>query len=288
MMKKSLSGFIAFVLVSVAPVSVFAQLEDNLEVGISDPLTEEDIGEIQPAREDALQSVMRITGQVQGEYTSNAKLQGDHGNSDVLWLPTVEVGYNVPLTRQFSLDVMAKAETVLYSDNFGLSFYGVTAAATLEYRHKVEYPRIYVGAEPYWYQGIESGDKLASAVNFVIGSDQGVPFNRGRSMIFWGYRFGASVSDPNDDARYAHRGIVGFTHQFRPLLYGQVYYSCQYSDYYNASRQDIRHVLGATLSYQWTDGMFTSLSAGFADNESDQDMASYQSATVGFAVTWQF
>lgn len=250
--------------------------------------TQEDIGDIKPAPEDSELPRFRATGQMISEFTSNAKLSGNHTSGDVFWLPSVEVGYNVPLDKHFSLDALLKTDTVLYSGYFDRSFYGFTGMTTLDYRWSQTSPRIYADIEPYWYQNYDSGDTLSSAIGFAGGIDHGIAINRGFSLLFWGYKFTDYEASPSADSRYQNRILLGITHQLRPGLYGQIYYSWQYSDYFNESRHDSRHVVGASLSYQVTKSLFGSFTTSLVDNDSNHRVASYQALTVALAATWQF
>lgn len=283
-----------FLLVAiVAATTVSGNAGDRIQPsgspgGLSSVEVEEDIGEIRPAPEDGEFPRFRAAAQGEAEYTTNAKLQGDHSSSDVLWLPTLELGYNIPLGKQFSLDIMGKAESVVYSEYFDRSFYGFNGAVTFDYRHKVGWPRLSIGTEPYWYQTIEGGDQLAAAVGFLAGVDQGIPVNNGMTLLFWNARFGVYEAWPSEDSRYQYRAMAGVTHQIRPSLYGQIYYAIQFSDYHNTGRGDTRHVLGGALSYQLTANWFVNVTAGFVDNSSDEDRAEYQSFNFGIGALWQF
>src|SRR5260221_13687625 len=98
-----------------------------------------------------LKGKFRFTVAARGEYTSNAKLSGNHSSGDFIGLPTIEGGYNVALGKYFTFDISTKVESGIYADNQDRGFLGYSANATLDYRPKVGLPRIYVTAEPYRY-----------------------------------------------------------------------------------------------------------------------------------------
>ena len=57
-------------------------------------------------------------------------------------------------------------------------------------------------------------------------------------------------------------------------------------DIWDAERYE--HLLGATLNYQFTQKIFGTASSTFADNDSTQDLASFQSFSLSLGVTVQF
>ena len=64
--------------------------------------------------------------------------------------------------------------------------------------------------------------------------------------------------------------------------------SLENSRYFHTDREDIRHALGLSLTYQITNHVFSTLSANWVDNNSSDDRASYQStgALLGFNVQY--
>src|SRR4051794_24901148 len=81
----------------------------------------EDIGEIAEASSDGKAQVkevapvepvkhFRFNIGTRAQYTSNAKMTGDHDSSDVIFLPTIEGGYNTKLGQFFSFDSALRVE----------------------------------------------------------------------------------------------------------------------------------------------------------------------------------
>ncbi len=250
----------------------------------------EDIGAIEAAEGEGTASRLKFRASVatRADYTSNAKLSGNHGSGDVLFLPTVELGLNAPLGHGFSFDVAVKLEAAAYSRFDERGFIGYSAVTTLDWRPKPNLPRIYIGAEPYRYDSFDTGDLLTQALGLTAGTDWGFAFNGGNSLAFIGYSFTDYLADPNIDDRFSHRGTVGLVHQFKPQLYGQAYYQYQYTDFQEVDRRDSRHIFGVSLTYQINRRLFTSLTGSFVDNDSTQNLASYQSAGASLGLTWQF
>ena len=224
-----------------------------------------------------------VTGR--GEYTSNAKLSGDNSSSDFIFLPTIEGGYNTPFAKYFTFDIAAKVESALYIDNNDRGFVGYSVPITLDFRPRPKLPRIYVSAEPYRYDGFDTGDLISEAIGLTAGTDWGFSFNNGRSLFYIGGSYGHYFADPSIDDRNTYRAIVGVAHQLRENLIGQVYYSWQYNDFNTISRRDSRNFVGANLVYQFSKRVFGSLSSTFVDNDSSVDSASYQSITAALGLT---
>lgn len=258
----------------------------------------EDIGEIREVGEGdpkgapeplpELPKKFRFSLSTRAQYTSNAQLSGNHSSSDFLFFPTLEAGYHTELKHGFSFDIAARLESGLYAKYDERAFIGYSATTTLDWRPKPNAPRIFIGAEPYRYDSFDSGDLLTQAVGLSIGTDHGIAFNGGNSMAFVGYNFTHYLSDPSKDERGAHRAIVGVTHTIRPQLYGQVFYAFQHDDYTDFDRDDNRHVVGVSFTYQVNRNLFTTLSGSFIDNDSSQDRASYQSAGAALQFTFQY
>jgi hypothetical protein len=230
----------------------------------------------------------RFNVTARGEYTSNAKLSGNHTSSDFIGLPTVEGGYNVALGKYFTFDLATKVESGIYSDNGDRGFVGYSANATLDYRPKVGLPRVYVTAEPYRYDGFDTGDRITQAVGLAAGTDWGISFNAGRSVVFTGYNYGHYFADPTIDNRNSHRVVVGLAHQLRQNLTGQLFYAWQYNDYTDIERHDSRNMVGVNFVCSFTKNLFGSFTTSFVDNDSNFDHASYQSVTASLGLTLQF
>lgn len=230
----------------------------------------------------------RFNVTTRAEYTSNAKLSGDHSSGDFIGLPTVEGGYNVALGKSFTFDLAAKVESGIYADNSDRGFLGYSANATLDYRPKAGLPRVYVTAEPYRYDGFDTGDRITQAIGLAAGTDWGKSFNAGRSVAFVGYNFGHYFADPTIDNRDSHRVVVGVAHQLRQNLTGQLFYAWQFNDYTDLDRHDSRNMVGVNFVCAFTKSLFGSFTTSFVDNDSNFDQASYQSITASLGLTLQF
>jgi hypothetical protein len=249
---------------------------------------EEDIGDMsKEAGDGAVTSRFRFNVQTRAEYVTNARLQGDHDDSDFLLLPKIEAGYNLPLGKGLSLDFLGRLEAIGYLSDEDRSIYGASGAVTLGYQPKVNWPRFYGAVEPYHYDSA-SGDTDAEAVAFVGGVEQEHVLNAGRTLLWGGYQFSNFQADPGLDNRNSHRGIIGVTHQLRPNMFGQLYYSYQFTTFRQYDRDDYRHLAGATFLYQFTDRCFGSVSATFIDNDSEFSTANYQNFALGAGLSYQF
>ena len=249
----------------------------------------EDIGEIDADQGAAgfTRSKFRVGVTAREQFTTNAKLTGNHSSHDFVFLPTIDVGYSTELGEHFRFDISGKLETALYSRNDERSFYGYSAMATLDYRPAAHLPRIYVGAEPYRYVSYDTGDRITLALGLNVGTDWGKAFNSGRSLFFVGYTFTAFFADPSIDDRTQHSIVLGLAHAFNAQLTGQIYYSWQYSDF-DIDRTDSRHIVGGSLIYQFAEGWFGSATTSLVDTDSTVDRASYQSFGASLGVTKQF
>ena len=250
----------------------------------------EDIGVIEEADPESLggKPAFRSSVQIRSEFSTNAKLTGNHNSGDLIFFPQVEVGFNTPLRHNFSFDIAAKVESGIYTQNDERGFIGYSIISTLDWRPKINWPRIYVGAEPYRYDSFDTGERIAQAVGLTAGTDWGYAFNKGYSLAFVGYSFTNYYSDPTVDNRTQNRAIVGVTHQFNNRMVGTLFYQFTYSDFQNVDRSDYRHLLGANLTYQFTQKLFGNLSTTFADNDSSADFASFQAFSLSLGVTVQF
>ena len=250
----------------------------------------EDLGVIEAADANAEpgKPAFRSSVQFRTEFNTNARLSGNHSSGDLIFFPQIEVGFNTPLPHHFSFDIAAKVESGIYTQNQESGFIGYSIISTLDWRPKLNWPRIYVGAEPYRYDSFDTGDKITQALGVTAGTDWGYAFNKGYSMAFVGYSATNYFADPSLDNRSQHRAIVGVTHQFNERLIGTLFYQFSYADFQNVDRRDYRHLLGANLNYQFTRSIFGSLTSSFADQDSSQDFASFQAFTLSLGVTVQF
>lgn len=253
----------------------------------------EDIGEISESTDGKdtpppEQSKFRANVSTRAQYTSNAKLSGNHGSSDVIFFPTVEVGYNTPLGRGFTLDLMGRVDSGLYVEENDRSFIGYSVQGTLDWRPRSTAPRLFVSVEPYRYDSFDEGGLITQAIGTSVGTDWGYAFNNGNSLAFVGYNYTYYFSDPTIDNRGTHRALAGLSHMFRPQLMGQLLYQFQYSDYDDVDREDFRHIVALNLTYQFNRNWFATLSGNFVDSDSTQNRASYQSAGGSLGLTWQF
>ncbi len=249
----------------------------------------EDIGEIDADQGSAgfTRSKFRVGVTAREQFTTNAKLTGNHDSHDFVFLPTIDVGYSTELGEHFRFDISGKLETALYARNDERSFYGYSAMATLDYRPAAHLPRIYVGAEPYRYVSYDTGDRITQALGLNVGTDWGAAFNSGRSLFFLGYTFTAFFADPSIDDRTQHSVVLGLAHAFNAQLTGQIYYSWQYSEF-DIDRTDSRHIVGGSLIYQFAEGWFGSATTSLVDTDSTADRSSYQSFGASLGVTKQF
>ena len=245
----------------------------------------EDIGEINESKAD---SKWRMNLSTRAQYTSNAKLTGNHGSDDFLFLPTFEVGYHTPLGKHFSFDLATKIESAIFGDHSDRSFVGYSALATLDYTYKPGLPRAYVTVEPYRYDAFDSGKLATEAVGFTGGVDWGRGFNAGRSVVFAGSSYSYYLADPSVDSRTSLRAVVGLAHQIRSNLTGQAYYAYQYNDYTDFGRYDNRNVIAGNLIYQFSDHFFGTMSTTWVNNASSQEHGSYQSFGAGLGLTLQY
>jgi len=249
----------------------------------------EDIGEIVEKQGfNTFRDKLRFNVTARGAYTTNAKLDGSHGSSDFLFLPTLEAGFHTPLDEHFSFDLSTKIESATYAKYDERGFAGYSAIATLDYRFKKGLPRIYASVEPYRYDSYDTGDLITQAIGFTGGADWGFAFNAGRTLGFVGYSFTDYVSDPSIDSRLVHRGVVGLAHQIRSNITGQFYYIYQYSDFTDFDREDSKHTVAGNLVYQFNEHWFGSLTAAFVTNDADQNHASYESFSTSLGFTLQF
>ncbi len=264
------------------------EMEDIGEIAESGGAGTEADGKSMPPPPEAMKGKFRFNVTARGEFTTNAKLSGDHSSGDFIGLPTVEGGYNVALGKYFTFDLATKVESGLYAENGDRGFAGYSANATLDYRPRAGLPRVYVTAEPYRYDSFDTGNRITQAVGLSTGTDWGVSFNAGRSVAFVGYNYGHYFADPSIDNRNSHRVVVGLAHQLRQNLTGLLFYAWQYNDYTDIERHDSRNMVGLNFVCSFTKNLFGSFTTSFIDNESNFDRASYQSVTASVGLTLQF
>lgn len=272
-------------LIILAPMG-FLRAGQQLESGLAD--IEKDIGTIgtQPAAEE--KSRLRVVGSAGGSYTSNADNLGSHNDSDFLWLPAVEIGYNLPLGSGFNLDAFVRMDSVIYSGDFKRSFWAATGAVYVDHRFRKDLPRFYVGGESYYYQRFDSADFLTEAVGIRMGFDHGIAFNGDRTLFFFGYDYGQYWTRPSNDDRDTHRFTGGFMHQFTDKLFAQLFYTFQYSEFFRPSGDERRHVIGLNFLYQIDDHWSASLNTSYVTNGSSRPLFNYDAVNAGAQMTFSF
>lgn len=249
----------------------------------------EDIGVIdEQGGSTTLREKLRFNVDMRTAYTTNALLQGNHGSGDVLFLPTLDVGYHTALNQHFNFDLDTKVESAIYSRFQDHGFVGYSAQATLDYHIKPGLPRFYTTIEPYRYESFDTGQLQTEAIGFTGGTDWGIAFNGGRTLGFVGYSFSDYLSDPNIDTRLVHRAVAGFAHQVRSNLTAQLYYVYQYSNFTSFDRSDSKHTVSGNLIYQFNEHWYGTLSTSFINNGSTQDHASYQSFSTSLGLSLHF
>lgn len=252
-----------------------------------DQSAREDLGNIREVNKEAFKPKFRARVTANGSYTTNSRLQGSHSSSDFLFQPTIEGGVNIPLGHGFDLDLVARIESVTYASRSAKNFFGASGAATLSYKYRNNVPRIYIGAEPYWY-GQMDADRIASAIAVTAGTDHAIVFNRGHTVAFGGYQFYRYFAAPGLDNRDANQILVGLTHELKRNLFGQAFYSIRYENFRSRNHSDVRNVGGISLLYQVSENVFGTLTGTYIHNNSSDDIYSYSSAGLTLGVTWQF
>ncbi len=248
----------------------------------------EDIGELVGDKGAGYaRSKFRASVSAREQYTTNARLSGNHSSGDYVFLPTIDVGYSTDLGEHFRFDISGKLESAIYGRYDDRSFYGYSALATLDFQATKNSPRLYIAAEPYRYVSYDTGDRITQAIGFGVGLDWGKSFNEGRSLFYAGYSFMTFLADPGIDDRTQHSFVLGLAHAFTARLTGQIYYSWQYSNF-DIDRTDSRHIIGGNLIYQFADRWFGNATTSFVDTDSTQDRSSYQSFGASLGVTKQF
>ena len=248
----------------------------------------EDLGDLRPLADKPFLQRMRFTASLRAEFVSNALSVGNHGSGDFLLLPSIHAAFEEPLAHGFSLSLNARTESFIYAKFDESSFWGFSGSVLLSYQPTRDSVRIYAGIEPSWYASIRSGDQLSEALGISGGVQKEWAVNRDQTVFFLGYHFSNYVSFPAVDNRNAHRITAGVTHQLRPSLYGQLYYSYQYSDYTNAARHDSRNLVGLNLVHRINNHWSANATAYFVDNDSTASRATYQTIGTGLGLSCQF
>jgi hypothetical protein len=245
-------------------------------------------GKSAPPPQEESRTKYRANVSARADFTTNAKLSGDHSSGDLLFFPGLELGLNRDLGRGFAFDIAGKVESALYTKFDERAFIGYSVPATLEWRPRPNLPRSYVGTEAYRFDSFDTGDLVTQALGVSVGTDYGISFNGGSSLAFIGYNFTHYFSDPSADNRGVHRAVIGVAHQFKPQLTGQMFYAYEFGDFEDVDRHDSRHVVAASLIYQFNRHLFGNVAGTFIDNDSTQNRASYQAAVASLGLTWQF
>lgn len=248
----------------------------------------EDLGDIRPLADKSLLEKLRPTASLSAEFVSNALSVGNHGSGDFLLHPSLGAAFEQPMENGFSLSFNARSESFIYSKFDESSFWGFSGSVFLNYQPTKDSVRFYAGIEPYWYASVRSGAQLSEALPISAGIQKEWTFNRDRTVFFIGYNFSNYFSFPAADDRNAHRVTAGLTHQIRQSLYGQLYYSWQYSDYTSVARRDSRNLIGVNFVYRISNRWSGNVTTYFADNDSTAARASYQTVGIGLGVSRQF
>jgi hypothetical protein len=222
-------------------------------------------------------------------FTTNARLSGNHASNDFIFFPNLGAEYKTPLGHGFAFDSLTRIESGIYADHTERAFVGYSQTDTIEYRLKPNLPRIFIGVEPYRYDGFDGQGRITEAIGTSVGTDYGYGFNNGNSLLFVGYSYTDYFSDPEMDNRLTHTATVGFSQVIRPKLIMQAYYQYVHDLYPDTGRrQDSRNELGINFTYQQTKNLFWTLSGTFVDNDSNQLRASYQSAGLSLGLNYQY
>jgi hypothetical protein len=252
------------------------------------PAVVEDLGDIRPLSSKGLLRRMRYAAGLRGEFVSNADSVGNHGNGDFLLLPSVGAAFEQPLGHGLSLEFNGRTEAFIYAKADQFSFWGFSGTVFATYQPDAAWPKLYAGIEPYWYSSTRTGDQLAKAMGISTGIMKEWSLNRDQTVAFAGYHFSSFASSPAIDDRNTHRGTVGVTHQITPSLYGQLYYSYQFSDYTTFARRDNRHLAGLNFTWQLTEHWSANAATYFVDNDSNVPFGSYQTFGIGLGAVFTF
>jgi hypothetical protein len=233
-------------------------------------------------------SHFRLNVGLNPRFTSNAQLSGNHKSDDFLFLPSIEAGYKLPMDHGFEFDTVGHIDSGIYGRYTDRTFIGYSLENTFSWRPTPKAPRVFLGVEPYRLDRFDGQGRITEAFALSAGSDWGYAFNNGNSLLFIGYALTDNFSDPKIDSRVSNSVIVGYSQLLAPKLIGQVFYQYVHDNYQSFNRDDDRHTVGLSLTYQIDRHFFTTLAASFADNDSTQNHASYQSAGVGISLNYQY
>ena len=143
----------------------------------------------------------------------------------LIFFPSIQAGYTTDLGRGFDFDLAATVGTgLLRVDHSDRSFASYSTQATVDWRYKPNWPRLYIAAEPYRFDDYESASLITEAIGTLAGTDWGCSFNSGNGLFFLGYTFENDFSNPTSDNRSSNRAVVGVTQRLCPQLYGQATY----------------------------------------------------------------
>jgi len=249
---------------------------------------QEDIGDIRPAENAPFSSYFHGQATVNTEYTSNAPLYHGRDEADFLIAPAFQASFSAPLDKHFRIDLAARLEDFTYASHQDLGFWGFSGNADIEYRYKPSWPRIYAGAEPYYYLTYATGNRLTTAIGPVAGVDQTLSINRGKTLLLMGYHFGDYFSSPGIDTRQSHTVTAALTQQLQRDLYAQLYWQLQYSRFTTYGRDELRDIVGVSLIHQFTPQTFISLFLNYVDNASNNSLAKYETVNAGVSLVWQY
>lgn len=233
-------------------------------------------------------SHFRLNVGMNPRFTTNAMLSESHSSADFIFLPSIEAGYKLPMDHGFALDTVARLDSGIYGRYTERTFIGYSLQSTFEWRPSPKAPRVFIGVEPYRLDRFDGQGRITEAFALSAGSDYGYAFNNGNSLLFVGYALTDHFSDPKIDSRVNHSVLVGYSQLIAPKLIGQAFYQYQHDNYQSFDRDDDRHTLGLSLTYQIDRHFFTTLSASWATNDSTQRHASYESAGVGVSLNYQY
>ena len=248
----------------------------------------EDLGDVRPD-DNSFLSHFHPGVDLRGDYTTNALLHGNHGSADFLFLPTVSLAIDAPITKSLGFNLIARSGEAIYSDHGDRSFWGFSGLATFDYRPiQNGGPHLFAGVEPYWNTRFDGGGFIDAAYGLTTGIDQGFVFGHGKNLLTAGYSFTSYFSDPSQDNRDTHRVLVALTHEFKRDLFGQLFYQYSYDDFTGQDRHDSRNAAGFNLIYQFTRNIFGNFTTAFVDNHSSNSLAQYQSVDIGASLTLQY
>jgi hypothetical protein len=258
----------------------------------------EDLGDLE-AEEPAGRGVFAANLQTRVAFVSNALQQGFHASGDLLYLPALQAGFSQPLPRDFSLDLIGRAESVIYSRYSRRNYWGTGLSAYLNWRNQPQGLLVYAGAEPYEYQDF-SGGNITAGAGVTAGIEKTFPLDAaGRMRLLLSYKFADYFSRPNTDDRMLHRATVMLSRDLTASTTAQLYYAFQYGYYPNRIsqpffppappvREDSRNLLGVNLSHRFNGNLTGMISAAWFNNDSTVNAFDNQNLLVSIGVDWRF